>query len=430
MPSTTVITIIEEVARRLAALRKGTATAGAAASITVDDDPQFRTNRTNANQLAGYTGAEFVSTGGTLTVPVNATIGAHVWSTGVMTPSIDFTTPPDNTTTFDLFLRGITRANLVDALNSALRIMRYVDRTLLSYIDDADMEVTGTSSHTQVGSATLSKVAGRSGRLALRVANSAAGDAARSIIMEVDPKFTARWLIAAECRAEVGTARLTAYDETNSADIDTEDWTSRGWGYVWKFITLPATCERLSVRLLGVGTSDIAEWDNVTVLPIGVTEMHLPAFIDNRQQVLRIYKRQLNNRLDRPRWQRYFWADIRPNQSSQGVSPEFAPSPYMVSLSPPVTHPIFLDVQRPYPSVSVNADTTFAPRLLVEQYTIVELLKDLSSRSPGQETASWASRLDDEKKVLNRMVSTAREPITIDYGFSSPPNTPITRRGY
>ncbi|KKK77588.1 hypothetical protein LCGC14_2852050, partial [marine sediment metagenome] len=54
MPSTTVITIIEEVARRLAALRKGTATAGAADSITVDNDPQFRTNRTNANQLAGY----------------------------------------------------------------------------------------------------------------------------------------------------------------------------------------------------------------------------------------------------------------------------------------------------------------------------------------------------------------------------------------
>ena len=146
MPSTTTLVLIEEVARRLQALRQGTLTGSGATSLTVNNDPKFRSNRSNADQASGYAGAEFMSTSGTAPVPNPNGISAHVWSTGVMTPAIDFTTTPASTSTFDLFLRGITREMLVAALNKALRDMRYADRVPLSYVDDADMEASGVGS--------------------------------------------------------------------------------------------------------------------------------------------------------------------------------------------------------------------------------------------------------------------------------------------
>jgi len=423
VPSTTVLAIIEECARRIQALRQGTLTAASATALTANNSPAFRTNRTNADQAGGYAGAEFMSTSGTAPAPNPNGVSAHVWSTGVLTPAIDFTITPGSTSTFDLFLRGVTRTMLLDALNKAFRDMRYTDRIPLSYVDDADMEASGVTAWTDSG-ATSTKVAGRNGRQALRVTNVGAGDFTRTASLDVDPTYANQWLIACYVRAATGTARLIAYDATNSANIDTEDWTMRGWGFIWMVISLPTTCELLQVRLSGVAAPDITDWDDLTVLPIGATDIFLPAFVEDRQQLRRVWRRQLNNQAETPGFRPYYWYDILPNQSSQGVSPDFAPSPYRLEIKPGVNAPIYIDVDRPYPSVSANTDTTFGSRNWIEQVTLVNLLTDLSSR-PGQEVTTWKARLAEEQKRLYRMNVRRSEPIGIRYGFSSPPNTPI-----
>ena len=48
----------------------------------------------------------------------------------------------------------------------------------------------------------------------------------------LDPGNAAAWYTQFRVRADVGTARLTAYDVTNGADIASVDWTQRGWGVV------------------------------------------------------------------------------------------------------------------------------------------------------------------------------------------------------
>lgn len=430
MPSTTALVIIEEVARQLRALVQGTLTAadGAGANITVGNDPQFRTQRTNADAAQGFAGAEFVSTSGTPPVPNPNRIATHVWSTGVLTPAIVFTTPPGGTSTFDLFTRGITRAMLIAALNRALREYRYTDRVPLSYVDDADMEASGVGAFTSVN-ATPTKVAGRNGAQALRVTLSGASGYSRFPELDVDPTYGKQWLIAAEVRAGTGTGELIAWDGSNSAAITSITWTARGWGYVYLFVNLPATCELLQVRMAGQGASDVVDYDNVTVLPVGADEIYLPAYVDDRQQVRRVWRRGFQQMAEHNQWRPYFWHDIISNRASPGVSPDFAPSPYKLSIAPTVSAPIYIDVDRPYPSVSANTDTTFAPRRWIEQATLVKLLEDLASNSPAQETTSWKARLAEEQRVLVSLNAKRQEPVSINYRFSSPPNTPIMR-GY
>ena len=428
MPSTTTLVIIEEVARRLQALRQGTLTASSATALTVNNNPLFRSNRSNADQAAGYANAEFMSTSGTAPVPNPNGVSAHVWSTGVLTPAIDFTTTPGSTSTFDLFLRGITRTMLVDALNKALRDMRYTDRIPLSYVDDADMEASGVTSWTDSGAAST-KVAGRNGRQALRVTNAGALDYTRTASLDVDPTYANQWLVAVYVRATTGTGRLTAYDATNSAAIDTEDWSNRGWGYIWMVVNLPATCELLQVRLVGVGASDVVDWDDLTVLPIGATEIYLPHYVEEPGQFRRTWRRQLNNTAETPGFHPYFHAEPVPNQSSQAASADFAPSPYKLSILPSVSSPIYIDVDRPFPSVSANTDATFALRRWVEQVTLVNLLTDLASR-PGQEVTTWRARLAEEQRAMLRMKIARQGPIRIGYGWNSPPLTPLHPGGY
>jgi hypothetical protein len=427
MASTTVLEIIEDVARELAALRKGTFTATTTSLLTIANDPQFRSSRTNLG--AGLAGTEVLSTSGAVAVPNPNTIASHDWAAGTLTPGITYTTKPDNTASFSLFLRGLTRQLLLAALNRALDKMSYTDRIPLSMVDDADMEVVNTSSWTAV-TTSLSKVAGRSGRRAMRAANSGANGYFRPAQLEVDPVHAHQWLIAAEVRAETGTARLVARDATNSLDITTVDWPSRGWGFVWLDVHLPATCELLEVRLSGVGASDICEWDNLTVIPQGAQLLSAPASVEHPNQIRRVVRRSLINAIDRPGWRPYTWSNILHNTSSQGTAPDFAPSPVSIELRPTSYAPIYIDVDRPHPAVTADSDIVFVYGRWVKQHTLVETLRELSALQPGQESTTWSARLTREERRLARMNLNLTPPIQISYGFRTPPHTPVHSGGY
>ena len=166
-------------------------------------------------------------------------------------------------------------------INQVLRNLRYRRQSLLTLVTDGDMETSGTTNWT-ASNCTLTKSTTASaighGAQALNAANTAANGYARSVLFPTGASQT--YEVRADVRITSGTAHLVAYDETNSAEIqseNTDDLDQRSMGFSF---TTPGTCLSLSVRLKGAEASADITWDNVSLRPQGARVMDLPSWVD------------------------------------------------------------------------------------------------------------------------------------------------------
>lgn len=86
------------------------------------------------------------------------------------------------------------------------------------------------------------------------------------------------------------TAQLIAYDETNSAAIDSKTCTKTYTARVGFPFTTPSTCKSITIRLASQGVSDVTDWDDVVFYEIGQKTMPLPWWVKNRDQVKGIFE--------------------------------------------------------------------------------------------------------------------------------------------
>ena len=166
-------------------------------------------------------------------------------------------------------IHGWRPTDINTAINEFLRNQRQESLHPISIVEDAGMEDSGTTDWTAVGTTTLSKVATTGnvlfGRQALRAVNTATSSGARTASIPV--RAGQRFVLAIGVRADIGTARLQAYDATNSAVIGTAITTSaEAWQIIATTFEIPATCELLQIRLIGDGATDDIYWDNLWLL--------------------------------------------------------------------------------------------------------------------------------------------------------------------
>lgn len=393
MAATTLLTLLGDVAEELGARINGTFTATANTALTVAAYP-FQTNRTNASART-FEGAEILTTSGTAPVPNPNGIAAYAPSTGVFTPAITYTTVPGTTATFDIYLRGLSRTRMLNAINKVLRQRRY--RTVWPYanIADNDMNSSATTSWTATN-ATHSKVTDSNvlrGERASRVVASAAAGYIQSATLTVDPGFGNQYYAQIRGRGDIGTARFRAWDVTNSAAIDSLDWAYRGYGNLHLRFTLPSTCEALAFRLISVANADDCYWDDLQVTPEGARELPLPSWFTEETQVRRV--------LTAPGGQDAYNWDILTEVNGWSIlfDDSNPNNPLKLVNSYGFYGPIWIDTTRPYSVLSADSDTTFADREWIALAAAWEVAKEMA-RVPGADKAEWGVT---ENKIARKL---------------------------
>ena len=385
MAITSRVNLVRGTLRKLGLYEEGAFTATSATALTIASWP-FKTNRANASAQT-HIGKEVYVYTGTAPSPNPNGVSNYVPSTGILTPAFDYTTTPGSTASFFLIGGGVAYNDAVEALNRALGLMRYRTVVPITLVPDGDMDTSGTADWTDVGTVTPSKVTStgnvQRGSQALRLLNGAASSGSRTASIAVDPTNAQHYYLQANVRAAVGTARLQAYDATNSAAIDAETYANAGWGRLSLSFTLPATCETLQVRLIGDGASDDIYWDDVVLLRRGAMEVPLPTWVTDRSHVRRVLQSRANLlQVDREDMVEV-WAEIEADESNPL-------SQFRVRVDS-ISGPLYLDALRPFDTLSTDSATTHADRQWAENYGALELCREMVMR-PGDQSR-WVARL-------------------------------------
>ena len=416
-PTQTYLEIMQEVAYRLHARTSGTLTAAAAATVTAANYP-FKTNLDNADSNM-YVGDELYIT--TAKVPAVAPnpqeVTAYAPSTGILTPGMSYTETPAATANFDIYQKEITRAMLQTAVNRALRSLRYRVYALLSLLPDADMELSGTDSWGTASDATFTKSTADLiyGTQVGNVLNSAVNGYLPSESIDVTPDTG--YFVQADLRITSGTANFIAYDETNSAEIDSEDYDDYNHTRLAFSFTTPASCKQITIRLAGEEADADIDWDDVILLRPGARQVPLPDYITERDQLRRVLHCSGQDYADMDQFSEYLWWDVKPDMLGPNQR-------LFLTVESGIRAVTYLDVVRPYPELSADTDTTVCDRELLVLQAKYELLNDLVNKAPGQEVASWKAERSQTKKDLKPHGYKQRLAPYPKTGFSTPPRTP------
>src|SRR3990167_2544175 len=379
----TFLNFVEAVADNIGAREPGTLTAAAAGSVTAANYP-FKTQRTNASAKT-YEGDEIYTTSGTAAVLNPQQIAVYAPSTGVFTPGITYTTAPSSTATFDIFTKGVRLLWIQNAINMALRKIRYWSLYPITLVADGNMESSGTTSWTAT-TATLTKVTNSNvprGARALRVANSSANGQAQSGTLQSAPLTPSDsdyggggrdYYCHAWCRADVGTGVLVAYDVTNSATIESQNWTNEKWGVIDFTFTVPATCEEFAIVLRGTESTADIYWTNVICHRLGSTEVALPDWVTHSEFIRKVFMGRYNLGLP---------DELKLDEIHATSDADMANANSLFQLnihSPMTSHPYWYLGSRPFDALSLDADTTTADREWLEAAGTMELCKYLHGR--------------------------------------------------
>jgi hypothetical protein len=265
------------------------------------------------------------------------------------------------------------------AINKALRRCRVEEWYLVTEVTDGDMRASGVTDWTALNSAALTKTTTAADRWmgpqVLRVANSGSTGAAQSTSIAV--AGSASYRVEAVGRTESGTAKLIAYDVTNSANIDSKDISEvsphrrRGRFRLVLDITVPATCGALAFKLEAAESSADVRWSYLAVYEKGVREFKLSTEIESRGWMREFF------------WRLGFPASKRPTRVGwYGVSAGLGPGgAYRVALDTGVQDgTLWAQCERPYPEMSGDTDT-FCNKKWLAAGSVLELIKTIKNRS-------------------------------------------------
>lgn len=184
------------------------------------------------------------------------------------------------------------------------------DWGICTEVPDGDMEQNNITNWTDSGNASTSKSTSEpmmSGKRYLTI-DGQAGDYAESALLRVVPGR--RYHVSALARDTNGgaTAKLIAYDKTNSATISSVTTASRTTVRIWMEITVPSTCYAMAIRLQSVA-ADQTDWDDVCVYALDSQDLPLPWWVSNKSQVKGVFKSRWTDIGDN-QWDPIPWGDL------------------------------------------------------------------------------------------------------------------------
>lgn len=208
--------------------------------------------------------------------------------------SPDFTAPPAAGDTYELW--KINPQVALDVIDRALTNDLYAPCwTVLSEIDDYDMEADNTTSWSAVN-ATLSKLTTgiripENGKRWLQVvSNVAGGYAVHQSPLTVSPLKSYHASSLVRCQIASTTAKLQVWDNSNNREIlaySAQSLTTVRIAFNW---TAPQGCYSASYRLVGPELNAANNWDELCAFQYSTTDIAIPWWIKKLGQVKGIFQ--------------------------------------------------------------------------------------------------------------------------------------------
>lgn len=256
-------------------------------------------------------------------------------------------------------------AGLKDCVNRSLRNLRRLTFAPITQVTDGGMEASGVASWAATNCTPTKLTAAASvmhGSQSLRVLNSAGNGYVASVAIPVIEGQ--KWLVGGFPRCNVGTGTLIPWDNTGGAAItvptseyttDEGAWTELG-GDGW--ITIPAGCESMSLRLRGTEAAADIYWDSVYALDSERLILDLPSWVTQQNQVKGLFSF--------PRGQEASGGGYEVKQNWRDEAYDWMPlvdeaaaTPWQIQV-PSISRPLFLYGERPWGELTLDADTTNA----------------------------------------------------------------------
>jgi hypothetical protein len=269
----------------------------------------------------------------------------------------------------------------LDSINDAIRTValpRYLPAT---YVSDGDMEVSTTSSWTDIGSPTKTKDTGQvlTGRRSLKLVTTVITTGASTVINEVTPGTP--FLFATTVYVSAGSVQAQVYDSTNGATICTLDFDElNSWAEGRIQGTIPETCWTVLIRYVCTTASSTWYVDNSIFLPtdrdiydfyVGTTDLD-PARIEN------FYCQREGQGSDTNTFAA-FASRLQPIRFEMQIRDYKGVIPFRVQLGR-ISEPIWYMFREADTALSAMADTTVFPLEALVSGALSEVYKRLYNR--------------------------------------------------
>lgn len=270
----------------------GTATSGSTSTIV--DTTRLKSTQFNSREWVGGWARISKDAGGAAAAPETeiSPITTFAGSTGTITLNPVLTAAVAASDEYELW--RIDPREVLDMLDQILQTELYFPCWApLSEVPDYDMEQDNTTDWS-VTNATRAKSTsepiGSGKRYITLTPTSAAGYAYTTNAIAVEPNTTYFVSVLARSSASTQTARLRAYDVTNSASIDYKDSPRVYWNRIWMTFTTPATCYSIRIQLESVINTTTINFDDVILYQASATDIALPWWVKDKDQVVGIFE--------------------------------------------------------------------------------------------------------------------------------------------
>lgn len=195
--------------------------------------------------------------------------------------------------------------DVLDHLDELLKHEIYLPAwAILSHVPDGDMEQSALTDWTDTNATSAKSTAepAMNGSRWMTVTASADNGYTSSVSLYVHPGE--RYHMSALARTDGSTqAKLVAYDVTNAAEIDSVSTSATSTVRVWKEFSAPSGCYEIKLRLQTVTNGQVTSWDDVCFFSPNETELPLPWWVKDSDQVHGVYYLRPYSTVSANEWQ-------------------------------------------------------------------------------------------------------------------------------
>ena len=298
--------------------------------------------------------------------------------------------------------------------------MRYQDILPLTLVVNGDMEVllpTTNWKENNISDVTYSTTQLLLGTNSLVVTDDGSGGGYASMEVGYLPVTPGEQLVVwAPVYGDQQGAKLTLYDVTNGADIETARHDEEGWGLLFFTATVPKGCLEVDVHLETITASGTTYWDHVGILKVNERVYDSPSWLTKRQDYIKVVSFPRGPVLASDNADNAYALWPHGPQHEHTHETIFAPRggvPLRIPLSERPGKPLFVVGKRRYPALTTDASITTADEATVKAGALAFAYRRLGD-DYADKAAHWAYifnelRRGDEPPVTVRQRSCWRQ---------------------
>jgi len=293
---------------------------------------------------------------------------------------------------------------LKTCITDALAELRYQDILPLTLVVNGDMEVADPTTNwkeNNIDTVTYSTTQVLLGTNSLVVTDDGSGAGYASMAAGYLPVTPGEQLVVwAPVYGDQQGAKLTLYDVTGSADIETARHDEEGWGLLAFTATVPEDCLEVDVHLETITALGTTYWDHVGILKVNQRVYDSPDWLTKRQDFIKVISFPRGATLtsdDADNAYALWHHGPQHEHTHETIFAHQGVVPLRIPLSQAPSKPLFVVGKRRYPALTTDASETAADEATVKAGALAFAFDRLGDNYEAK-ARKWARRFNDLRR--------------------------------